>query len=173
MFPSSFGMKYVKVGSGDVVGKDNIEEFLTFVSKLYTHDKRSIVELTDSYDSAISCLVARLEKRFVNLNPILQQTFLKLGSMERGEEKYFVLETLLHEFDDIVKEARKIFARYGALGSYPNIHYSLDVRDENLRKYTRNMEVKEKVEISIPFNLLGMADALEDNFGWIAPQNLF
>ena len=93
--------------------------------------------------------------------------------MERGEEKDFVLETLLHEFDDIVKEARKIFARYGALGSYPNIHYSLGVRYENLRKYTRNMEVKEKVNISIPFKLLGMANALEDNFGWIAPQNLF
>ena len=28
-------------------------------------------------------------------------------------------------------------------------------------------------DISIPFKLLGMADALEDNFGWIAPQNLF
>ena len=68
--------------------------------------------------------------------------FLKLDSMERGKEKDSVLETLLHEFDDIVKEARKIFVRYGALGSYPNIHYSLDVRDENLRKYTRNTEVK-------------------------------
>ena len=56
MFPPKFGMKDVKLGSGDVVGKDNIEEFLTFVSKLYTHDKRSIVELTDSYDSVISCL---------------------------------------------------------------------------------------------------------------------
>ena len=33
--------------------------------------------------------------------------------------------------------------------------------------------VKEKIDISIPFKLLGMADALEDNFGWIAPQNLF
>ena len=71
MFPPNFGMKDVKVGSEDVVGKDNIEEFLTFVSKLYTHDKRSIVELTNSYDFAISSLVARLEKRFVNLNPIL------------------------------------------------------------------------------------------------------
>ena len=93
--------------------------------------------------------------------------------MERGKEKYFVLETLLHEFDDIVKEARKIFTRYGSLGSYPNIHYSLDVRDENLRKYTRRIEEKEKVDIAMPFKLLGIADALESNFGWIAPQNLF
>ena len=99
--------------------------------------------------------------------------FLKLDSMERGKEKYFVFETLLHEFDDIVKEARKIFARYCALGSCPNIRYSLDVRDENLRKYTCKTEIEEKVDIAIPFKLLGISDALEDNFGWIAPQNLF
>ena len=89
MFSPKFGMKDVKVASVDVVGKDNIEEFLTFVSKLYTHDKRSIVELTNSYDSALSCLVARLEKRFVNLNPIIHKMFLKLDSMERGNENDF------------------------------------------------------------------------------------
>ena len=75
----------------------------------------------------------RLEHRFVNLNPVLQQMFLKLDSMERGEEKYYVLDILLHEFDDIVAEARKIFVRYGCLGAYPNVHYSLDVRDADLR----------------------------------------
>ena len=83
--------------------------------------------------------------------------FLKLDSMERGKEKYFVLETLLHEFNDIVKEARKIFARCGALGSYPNIHYSLDVRDENLSKYTHTTEENEKVNIAIPFKQIGRA----------------
>ena len=71
MFPPGFGMKKVKVGSGDVIARDNIEEFLTFVSKLFVHDKRSIVEFTHSYDSAFSCLLNRLEHRFVNLNPIL------------------------------------------------------------------------------------------------------
>ena len=63
----------------------------------------------------------RLEHGFVNLNPILHQIFLKLDGMEKGEEKYHVLDTLFHEFDDIVVEARKIFARYGCLGTYPNV----------------------------------------------------
>ena len=49
----------------------------------------------------------------------------------------------------------------------------MDVRDESLRKYTRTTEEKEKVDIAIPFKLLGIVDALESNFGWIAPQNLF
>ena len=39
MFPPKFGMKKVKVGNGDVIGRDNIEEFLTFASKLFTHEK--------------------------------------------------------------------------------------------------------------------------------------
>ena len=41
--------------------------------------------------------------------------FLKLDSMERGEEKDYVLDTLLDEFDDIVVEARKILVHYGCL----------------------------------------------------------
>ena len=52
-------------------------------------------------------MVARLEKRFVNINSIIQKMFLKLDSMERWKEKDFVLETLLHEFDDIVKKLGK------------------------------------------------------------------
>ena len=39
--------------------------------------------------------------------------------------------------------------------------------------YTRTTEEKEKVDIAIPFKLLGIADALDGNFGWIASQNLF
>ena len=56
MSPPDFGMKNIKVGSGDVIGRDN-EEFLTFVSNLFVHDKRYIVDHTHSYDSSITCLV--------------------------------------------------------------------------------------------------------------------
>ena len=84
-----------------------------------------------------------------------------------------MLETLFHEFDDIVVEARKIFARYGRLGTYANVHYSLDVRDAKLRKYTRTTEKKDDYHVSVPFKLLGIADALNDNFAWISPENLF
>ena len=77
---------------------------------------------------------------------------LKLDKVVKGEKKYHVLETLLHEFDDSVVEASKIFARYGCLGAYPNVHYSLDVRDANLRKYTRTTEKKDDFHISIPSN---------------------
>ena len=85
MFPPKFGMKKVKVVNGDVIERDNIEEFISFASKRFTHEKRSIVELTHSYDYAISCLVTQREHRFAILKPILQQMFLKLDSMERGK----------------------------------------------------------------------------------------
>ena len=134
--------------------------------------KKSIVESTNSYDSAISCLVARLEDRYLNLNPILQQMFLKLDSMERVDKKDFALNTLPHGFDDIIVEARKIFARYGCLGMYPDVHRTLIVMDENLRKYSSTTEKEEYVHIAIPFKLLGIAEALMDNFARISPKNL-
>ena len=45
-----------------------------------------------------------MEARFLNLTPILQQMFLKLDSMDKGEEKYSALKTLLMEFIDVAKE---------------------------------------------------------------------
>ena len=99
--------------------------------------------------------------------------FLKLESMKKGEERDFVLNTLLHEFDDIVKEAREIFTRYGRLGSYPNINYSLDVREEKTRKGASKTEKEKSGNIAIPSKLLEIFEALEDNYGWIVPQNLF
>ena len=74
---------------------------------------------------------------------------------------------------DIVVETHKIFARYGSLGGYPNVHYSLDVRNANLKKYTRTTEKKDEYHVSVPFKLLGITDALIDNFAWISPENLF
>ena len=66
-----------------------------------------------------------------------------------------------------------MFARYDYLGAYPNVHYSLDVRDANLRKYTRTIERKDDARITIPFQLLEIAQAVMDNFAWISPENLF
>ena len=45
--------------------------------------------------------------------------------------KYFCFEQDFH-----------LCACYGCLGAYPNVHYSLDVTDANLRKYTRTTEKK-------------------------------
>ena len=45
--------------------------------------------------------------------------------MEKGKDKDFLLKTLLMEFDDIVREARKIFVHYNMLGCSLNIKHTL------------------------------------------------
>ena len=42
-----------------------------------------------------------------------------------------------------------------------------------MRKHTRTTEKKYDYHVSVPFKLLGIADALMNNFAWISPKNLF
>jgi hypothetical protein len=89
-----------------------------------------------------------LEARFVNLNPTIQQMFLKLHDVEDAEKRDFILETLHKEFRDVVIEARKVFDHFNMLGS------CVDVIG------TKGEEIK----IPIPFKLSEMHEALEKNF---------
>ena len=100
-----------------------------------------------------------LEARFVSLNPVLQQMFLKLNEIEEEEKKDFILATILNEFKDVVEEARKVFTRFNKLGS------NIDVEGM--------LENKDKTKVPIPFKLIGMHEALENNFDWIVPENPF
>jgi hypothetical protein len=153
--------KYVpedlSIGSGFIIGKDNIEEFFNHVSKHKDVQDRSLAELTPSYKVAAAYLVHMLEARFVNLNPFMQQIFLKLHDIEDSEKRNFILETLHKEFRDVVTEARKVFERFNMLGS------RVDVVGTN----------KEEIKVPIPFKLVGIHEALEKNFNWIVPENPF
>jgi hypothetical protein len=73
-----------------------------------------LAELAPSYEVAAAYLVHMLEARFVNLNPFMQQMFLKLHDIEDFEKKDFILETLHREFRDVVIEARKVFEHFNA-----------------------------------------------------------
>ena len=77
------------------------------------------------------------------------------------------------EFNDVAKEARKIFAHYNMLGHGLDIVHTLKILDIKTNNYVGKTEGEKEVKILIPFKLLGMTDALEDTFGWIAPQNIF
>jgi hypothetical protein len=97
-----------------------------------------------------------LEARFVNLNPFMQQMFLKLHDIEDFKKKKFILETLRREFRDVPIEARKVFERFNMLGSPVNV------------VGTNNEEIK----VPIPCKLVGLHEALEKNFDWICPKTL-
>jgi hypothetical protein len=122
----------------------------------YVED-RSLAELAPSYEVAATYLVHMLEAKFVNLNPFMQQMFLKLHDIEDSEKKDFILETLRREFRDVVIEAKKVFECFNMLGSRVEV------------VGTNNEEIK----VPIPSKLLGLHEALENNFDWICPENIF
>ena len=113
---SKFAFKDLLVGSGSIIGKENIAEFFNHVSEHEDIENRSIAELAPDYETTAAQLVQMLEARFVSLDPIMQQMFLKLHEVENYEKRDFILETLLKEFKDVVIEARKVFDRFKMLG---------------------------------------------------------
>jgi hypothetical protein len=127
------------------------------VSRLTISFSTRLAELAPSYEIAAAYLVHMLEVRFVNLNPIMQQIFLKLHDVEDSKKRDFILKTLRKEFRDAVIEVRKVFERFNMLGSY------VDIIGIN----------REEIKIPIPFKHVGMHEALEKNFDWIVPENPF
>jgi hypothetical protein len=156
LFPK-YALEDLTIGSGSIIGKGNIEEFFNHVSMHKDVEDRSLAELAPSYEVDAAYLVHMLEARFVNLNPFMQQMFLKLHDIEDSKKKDFILETLRREFRDVVIEARKLFERFNILGS------CVEVAGTN----------KEEIKVPIPCKLVGLHEALEKNFDWIVPKNPF
>jgi hypothetical protein len=156
LFPK-YVLEDLSVGSGSIIGKDDTEEFFNHVSKHKDVEDRSLAKLAPSYEVAASYLVHMLDARFVNLNRMMHQMFLKLHDIEDSEKKDFILETLRTEFKDVVIDARKVFEYFNILGS------CVDVIGTN----------REDIKIPIPFKLVGMHEALEKNFDWIVLENPF
>ena len=91
MILPKFTLKYVPIGSGNIIGKDNIGEFFNYVSKHKKFEDISLAELAPNYETAAASLVHMLEARFVNLNPIIQQMFLNLDNIKDIEKREFIL----------------------------------------------------------------------------------
>jgi hypothetical protein len=156
LFPK-YGLEDLSVGSGSIIGKDNIEEFFNHISMHKEVEKKSLVELAPSIKVASAYLIHMLEARFASLNPFMQHMFLKLHEIEDPEKKVFILESLRLEFKDVAIEARKVLKRFNKLGSPIKV-----IRTNN-----------DGTEIPIPSKLLGLYEAFENNFDWICPKNLF
>jgi hypothetical protein len=120
LFPK-YALEDLTTGSGSIIGKGNIEEFFNHVSMHKDVENRSLAELAPSYEVAAAYSVHILEARFVNLNPFMQQMFLKLHDIEDSEKNFFILETLRREFRDVAIEVRKVFERFNMLGSPVNV----------------------------------------------------
>ena len=156
-FPK-YALKDLSPGSGSIIGRNNIEEFLNHVSKHDDIEEKSLAELAPDYETAMACLVQMLEARFISLNPFLQYMFLKLHEVEDGEKRDFILETLRRKFKYEAIEARKVLDRFNKRGSSVVIG---------------TPENRDELRIPIHCKLLGLHEAYENNFDWIVPTNLF
>jgi hypothetical protein len=156
LFPK-YVLEDLSVGSGSIIGKNNIEEFFNHISMHKKVEEKSMVELAPSIEVASAYLIHMLEARFARLNPFMQHMFLKLYEIEDRGKKAFILETLRLEFRNVAIEARKVLKRFNKLGS------PIKVISTN----------NEGTEIPIPSKLLGLYEAFENNFDWICPKNLF
>jgi hypothetical protein len=119
-------------------------------------EDKSLAELAPSYEVASAYFVHMLEARFASLNPFMQYMFLKLHDIEDPEKKDFILETLCTEFRDVAIEAREVFKKFNKLGML--VEFVGTPHDSR---------------VPIPCKLVGIHDALENNFSWICPKNLF
>jgi hypothetical protein len=156
LFPK-YILEDLSVGSGSIIGKCNIEEFFNHISMHKDVEEKSLAALAPSYEVASAYLVHMLEARFASLNPFMQYMFLKLHDIEDPEKKAFILETLRIEFRDVAIEAREVFKKFNNLGSPIEV---VGTPHEDFR-------------VPIPCKLVGIHDALEKNFNWICPKNLF
>jgi hypothetical protein len=157
MLFSKYVLEELLVGSGSIIGKDNIEEFFNHISMHKEVEEKSLAELAPSYKVASAYLVHMLEARFASLNPFMQYIFLKLHETEDPEKKAFILKTLRIEFGDVAIEARKVFKKFNKLGSPIAV---VGTPNEDSR-------------VPIPCKLIEIHDPLENNFSWICPENLF
>jgi hypothetical protein len=156
LFPK-YVLEDLSVGSGSIFGKSNIEEFFNHISMHKDVEDKSLAELAPSYEVASTYLVHMPEARFAGLNPFMQHMFLKLHDIEDSKKKDFIMETLRREFRDAVIEARKVFKHFNKLGSHVEV---IGI-------------TKEDFKVPIPCKLVGIHEALEENFNWTCPEKLF
>jgi hypothetical protein len=155
LFPK-YALEDLSVGSGSIIGKGNIEEFFNHISIHKDVEDRSLAEIAPSYEVAAAYLVHMLEARFVNLNPFMQQMFLKLHDIEDSEKKDFIWRLCIENLEMLLLKLEK-FLSFNMLGSPVNVVGT----------------TKEDIKVPIPCKLVGLHEALEKNFDWICPKNLF
>jgi hypothetical protein len=109
---SNLDAKTFVLGQGNVMGKENLQEFFECVGKLNLDDT-PILKRTKNYAEAISALVLKFETRFIRTHPTLQRLFFELPVLKEYKAKSLATRILMNEFDYIIREAREIFDFYG------------------------------------------------------------
>jgi hypothetical protein len=81
LFPK-YVLEDLSVGSGSIIGKDNIEEFFNHISMHKEVEEKTLVELAPSIEVASTYLIHMSEARFASLNPFMQHMFLSFMKLK-------------------------------------------------------------------------------------------
>ena len=73
----------------------------------------------------------------------------------------------------LLQKPGKFFARYKLLGYGLAIGHTLKTLEIYRMKYEGKTEYEKEINIPIPFKLLAISEALEENYGWVVPENPF
>ena len=78
--PTIMHTKKFRIGSGNIIGKGVIQDFLTCAGTLPTLGG-SILNKTNSPADAITLLIIELERQFVHMHPCIQRIFLEFSNI--------------------------------------------------------------------------------------------
>jgi hypothetical protein len=73
-------------------------------------EDRSLAELAPSYEVAAAYLVHMLEARFVNINPFMQQMFLKLHDIKDSEKKILLWRLCIENLEMLLLKLGKFLS---------------------------------------------------------------
>jgi hypothetical protein len=125
---TNFKTKIYHVGSGNIIGKNIIQEFFNCAGVIPIISG-SILDKTNCYVDAIAMLVVKLERIFLHIHPALQKIFYELPNIHDPRAKKIATIILMHEFDYIIREARGIFSFYKINFEHPPIEEILHDKD--------------------------------------------
>jgi hypothetical protein len=99
--PTIFISKTYRVGSGNFIGKNVIQEFFNCAGVIPLV-KGSILDKTNCYVDAIAMLVVKLERKFLHIHPVLRKIFFELPNIHDPKVKKIATIILMHDFDYII-----------------------------------------------------------------------
>jgi hypothetical protein len=106
LFPK-YVLEDLSVGSGSIIGKNNIEAFFNHISMHKDVEDKSLAELAPSYEVASAYLVHMLEARFASLKPFMQHMFLKLHDIKGSKRKILFLRLCIENLEMLLLKLGK------------------------------------------------------------------
>ena len=116
----------------------------------------------------LSMVVVKLEREILHIHPALQKVFYELPNIHDPKAKKIATITLMHEFNNIIREAREIFSYYNKKIEQPPIEVLHN------KETTRGLESKDlcfstnlRKRVPFPEVIQTLYLGAYENFDWV------